>query len=253
MKNRKAFTLIELLIVIAIIGLLAGIISVSLKVSRDKARVAAAKQFSSNIKHAIGSFLIGEWNFDDSTLNDSAGKNNAWYAGGGTPVFVNGAVSGKAVSLDGTHLVRVDDSPSLKSNSGALTVEFWMYIKGTPDTVYVLNNEPTTNSFTCFRNGGTGIYCLIYGSSTSRSAIFSYSNVFTLNQWFHIALTYDGKSSSSAKMFINGKEYAPTWNLLQATGDAVGQIYGVYLGGDMATDFNGIVDDLRIYDSYYTP
>jgi prepilin-type N-terminal cleavage/methylation domain-containing protein len=42
MKNKKAFTLIELLIVIAIIGILAGVVTVNTSNSNKKAKVASA-------------------------------------------------------------------------------------------------------------------------------------------------------------------------------------------------------------------
>jgi type IV pilus assembly protein PilA len=49
-KNKKGFTLIELLIVIAIIGILAGVILVSTNSARNKANISAGMQ---SIKSAM--------------------------------------------------------------------------------------------------------------------------------------------------------------------------------------------------------
>lgn len=73
----RAFTLIELLVVISIIALLASIVLASLAAMRDKARVAAGKQFAGSVERAAGDYLAGSWNFDEcsgSTTVDLSGN-----------------------------------------------------------------------------------------------------------------------------------------------------------------------------------
>lgn len=64
-STKKGFTLIELLVVASIISFLASIIMAGLSEAREKARIAAGKQFEASVKHVLGNDIIAEWTFDN--------------------------------------------------------------------------------------------------------------------------------------------------------------------------------------------
>jgi prepilin-type N-terminal cleavage/methylation domain-containing protein len=70
MKNRKGFTLIELMIVIAIIGILAAMAIPNFKKAREQAREKACY---SNIRVLLGA--IEMYNMDHSVMMDSPDQN----------------------------------------------------------------------------------------------------------------------------------------------------------------------------------
>ncbi|EKE19512.1 MAG: hypothetical protein ACD_8C00146G0017 [uncultured bacterium] len=72
-KSKKGFTLIELLIVIAIIGILAGIVLVSTGSSRKKAQLAKALSTMKSISNAVNMCIINGGNLVAPNDNGTGG------------------------------------------------------------------------------------------------------------------------------------------------------------------------------------
>ncbi|MCX6760237.1 MAG: type II secretion system protein, partial [Candidatus Nealsonbacteria bacterium] len=121
--KKNAFTLIELLVVISIIGLLASIVLVSLSGARESARIAALKQFSASIYHALGANIIGYWSFEDN-CDDISGNGNNCSSGG--PAYSSDQINGKAGVFDTGNFFTVPASDKLDTKSGTVTMELWV-------------------------------------------------------------------------------------------------------------------------------
>lgn len=97
-NNTRAFTLIELLMVIAIIGILAGILIPVVGIVKEKANITASKSQLSSYVNAIGLFK-GEYNY--YPFSDAHADGGATIPTIGEAEFI-GALS--ATNIDGSRL-----------------------------------------------------------------------------------------------------------------------------------------------------
>jgi len=130
MKN-KAFTLVELLVVISVIALLAAIVLVALGSARDKARIAAGLEFEANIYHSLGAYAVGIWDFNEGsggTTSDSSGYNNNGTINGATWMPEGDTPSGEGYSLDFEGSDSIDiPATAFSSIDRYITISLWQY------------------------------------------------------------------------------------------------------------------------------
>ncbi|OWY71933.1 hypothetical protein B7486_09795 [cyanobacterium TDX16] len=102
---RKAFTLIELLTVMAIITLLIGILTPALGAARDRARATAVRAQLNAMEVGLEAFTSDEDGFPPSNANLMASDINAPAAGSDVGNIVDWEVANGATLLQGAHLL----------------------------------------------------------------------------------------------------------------------------------------------------
>lgn len=205
-KNKKGFTVIELLIVVAIISILSSIIIGSLNSARTKASIASGKKFAASLDHAYSTDAAGLWDFNETsgtTVSDkSSNENNGTISG--TSNWVSG-VNGNAISLDLNSSVDLGHSDLY--NSSDFTISFWVKpggFDGTPaqwGNILMRGGVYNTNGF---RFGARNDGKLVFWSTESGGSLnFTSTKAISTDRFYHIALTY---SSGKATMYIDGQD-----------------------------------------------
>lgn len=193
----RAFTLIELLIVIAIIGILSAIVLTSLRSSREDARLGGSKHFASGLDNALGGSPIAWWDFSDcsgTTLTDRSGNfRNGTLSGGMTTAswstdspYAGQVINPCSLSFNGIgNYVSVTTSGSW---SGKFTVSVWVKPMTTSGTLNMVSSRgPSDFSFDMKLTNGSTIHGDIGNGSGwltgAADAPFSYE----AGKWYNIA------------------------------------------------------------------
>ncbi|KKU85808.1 MAG: hypothetical protein A2667_00940 [Candidatus Wildermuthbacteria bacterium RIFCSPHIGHO2_01_FULL_47_27] len=256
-RNEQAFTLIEMLVVIAVVGLLASVILFNASGSKEDARIVKLLEFSGTLHNVLGSELIGHWKLDEGS-GDSAGDASGYGN--------NGIISGAQFTADTPHQmlaqgegywalaffggndrITITDAPSLDINQ-RITVEAWVK----------LNSVPNNKAYTVVEKGNscpTRNYGLYIDPDTARLnfSLVGCNNTFsqkriTLGVWHHIAVTYSDLTGI-AVYYIDGKfDSKQTHGGSPKLGDGINN-RALQLGGDK---LDGVLDAVRIYHQTFT-
>jgi len=259
-NGKTAFTLVEILAVIAVIGLLSSIIFAITRGANEQGRIAKGLHFSQHLQNSLGAYAAGIWSFDEgagSTANDISGwGNNGTLINSPTwrcaSTDISYTPSGQGCSLEfngSTQYVNAGSGTSLAISSGGFTLETWIYPTkidcSTTVTCAIWSDNGTSDGGDIIAIKESG-YLWYYTSQGSWNSLSSTTPV-SLNSWSHLVFTWDGETK---KIYINGEQKGS----VNATSNMRG-LLPVWIGrkaGSHAGYFQGLIDNTHIYNRSLT-
>lgn len=249
-KFLKAFTVIELLVVISLIGFIVSIILVSVKTGIERAKINHLLQFSATFKHALGAYIVGEWNFEDNLSDLSGSNNNCNWVGTG-PSYIDNEASphlGKTVQFDGSNYADCGNKDSLNVGTGDFTIELWAECTTYIDNAgLVLKKGP--HYWSGIGYGITQIYnpnylCFVINDGSGpkflQTSLGAPSEADATFDWSHIVGV---KRGNKIEVWVNGKKEGETDGLSGSLDNA----YDLTIGRSSDGYFRGSIDEVRIY------
>jgi prepilin-type N-terminal cleavage/methylation domain-containing protein len=252
----KAFTLVELLVVITIVGLLSTIVLAVTSGVSEQGRIAKGLQFSQHLQNTLGVDAVGIWNMDEASASNGTqisdisgwGNDGTLVTNNGTdsksvPGVVNGALS---FDGDGDYVDCGNDS-SLNLTD-MITVEVWVKVSSlaTSDRIvehaqwgprrgYYFNTNTTSVGFV--------VQCddVGYGSSYY---------ILPADQWVHLVGYYDG---SVVGLYANGALVGtPLEGPSSISPTDSNKILAIGSNNGTSNFWDGQIDEVRIYNAALT-
>ncbi|MBI2577934.1 MAG: LamG domain-containing protein [Candidatus Wildermuthbacteria bacterium] len=251
------FTLVELLIVIAIIGILAGIVMVSMQSRTEKARIAKLKSFSSQVQHRLGMEAAGRWEFENS-MNDSSGQGKNGTLKNGATYATDDEKNSRALLLSGGVGPSYDyaEVPQLSEIKDRGTISMWVKPDFAPGILVPPLTTPEKILFV-FNDGnqGTGVNWFMSVNSSGYLSLFWSSGTYgprydvrdwNVGEWHHVVGIWD-QISREAALFIDGLKVVTGDTALTPSASGNPMMIGWCPAGGCSPGWQGSLDDLTIY------
>ncbi|MBZ9577464.1 prepilin-type N-terminal cleavage/methylation domain-containing protein [Patescibacteria group bacterium] len=246
--KQRSFTLIEVLVVVAIIGFLASITLVSIKEARERARVAVGLNFAAQVHHALGAYAVGIWDFNegsDGTAKDTSGNGNDGTIVGAS--WTGDTPSGKGYALEfngSTDYVNCGNDPSIDITH-PITISAWVYPKGfgAYNTIVGKRDNSAATNYALRINNNT-VLSYYFGNGSWR--VYTASYTFSQDTWYHVGVTVN--SSGNIIFYVNGKDIGSSSTSYTPVPASNPLGVGSYRGDAAAEAFNGTIDEVGIYE-----
>ncbi len=242
----KSFTLIELLVVIVIIGILAGVITITTTSYISKANFAKAQAFSSTVQTELLSDLVSEWTFDSPAVanitEDSWGNNDGTLMGtNGLPQLQSkeNCVYGTCYLFDGA-----DDYIEIENKIQDVmffTVSGWIKLNNNQTSKTIFSNQASGGWVVGISDSVANKLKFYLGSTT----IYS-TTIFTNNVWHYFTITYN---NGSPKIYINGELETAASDIISQSGSYYPNTIGCLRRSTTSQFFKGLIDDVRFYNA----
>ena len=242
--KHRAFTLVELLVVISIIGLLSSVVLAALNGARAKGVVASAQVFDTNIYHAFGANASVLYDFNDGVVppTDMSGNGNTITCPvTSSPISVPG-ISGKGLSFSSPSVYCFSvNFPYNKFSSSNGSISFWINPSayGSDSTfnsgfITCLSYIPRCHWIALNNNGQISMR----GDNDNTIALITSQSVLPLGVWSHVLISW---GNTVTRVYINGKQDNQVNSVPTFSGNTF------YLGGWGAAGFTGLLDQFAIY------
>ncbi len=248
MKNRqKSFTIIELLLVIAIIGVLASLVFVSIKGVMEIAGIAGGIQFGSSVYHGLGAYAVGIWDFDEEAfpVKDRSGNGNDGNCTS-CPDFTTETPNKKGYALEfngSDDCIEIPDSDTL-DGMDVITIELWIkpYEKETKQK-YVFKEHCYEFFYEASKNH---LEFKVHHDNKSSMARADVS--INIEEWHHLVAIYNG---SEIKIFLDAKQLSLDKHDIKG-GAVKDSDKTLYLGCKKKKEYyKGIMDNVKIYEKTF--
>ncbi len=256
-RYKSGFSVIELLVVIAIIGILSSIVLVSLRTSRESARVASIIEHAWSLHTLLNVNCIAGWDFEGVagvTVPDECGGYNGTI--NGATVSTDGVNKGAALAFDGVDdyvdlgVIDIDaDGPG----EDGMTISAWFKADAWTNGIYH-DGRIIEKSWNHYNNGIFWMLSTIAVGSDTRlrfrlktggvtDVLIADRGNLDLDRWYFAVATYNG---SEMKLYLDGQLVGSMAKTGIVDKDSN---YPAFIGNssDLVRPWSGLIDDVRIY------